>query len=272
MQRSPRSARIVHRFPKPIEQQLQMYALAASAAGVGFLALAPRAAAKIVFTATNQPIVGRVAVDLNNDGINDFYLATYPFSSCTSNRCSKIQRLYASGAGLWGTNFASGRFVSALPTRFLIGNNKGKFGVTGTSTMALFENSCTVSGRCGGTQLFGQWPNVRNRYMGVSFLINGQTHYGWARLTVKTNSQGISATLTGYAYETDVNEAILIGNGNLTPDDADESAITDLPDAQPRSLGSLALGAYARARAKTRARVAAGGNDARKEHDDPKER
>jgi len=56
-------------------QQLNMYAVAAAAAGVGMLALAQPSEAKIVYTPANAQIGGRVGklnLDLNHDGITDF--------------------------------------------------------------------------------------------------------------------------------------------------------------------------------------------------------
>ena len=56
-------------------------------------------------------------------------------------------------------------------------------------------------------------PN--NEYVGVRFLLNGQTHYGWIRLTVTTspdpNGPPLTAKITGYAYETVANKAIKAG-------------------------------------------------------------
>jgi hypothetical protein len=59
-----------------IHQQLNMYAIAAGAAGVGLLALAQPAQAKIVYTAANTklPINAPFYLDLNHDGIKDFKL------------------------------------------------------------------------------------------------------------------------------------------------------------------------------------------------------
>ena len=47
------------------------------------------------------------------------------------------------------------------------------------------------------------WCNVTNHYLGLSFKIPGQTHYGWARLNVSFNPKNlkITATLTGYTYD-----------------------------------------------------------------------
>ena len=62
----------------------------------------------------------------------------------------------------------------------------------------------------------GPWANggegVKNRYLGLRLIIKGKIHYGWARLNVKvTLAPSITATLTGYAYETIPNKPIVAG-------------------------------------------------------------
>jgi hypothetical protein len=52
-----------------------MYALAASAAGVGMLALAEPAEAKIVYTPTHEKLIGNVPIDLNHGGKADMRFA-----------------------------------------------------------------------------------------------------------------------------------------------------------------------------------------------------
>jgi len=61
-----------------IHKQLNMYALAAGAAGVGVLALAEPAEAKIVYKHANVQLrPGRpFALDFNHDGKSDFFLMT----------------------------------------------------------------------------------------------------------------------------------------------------------------------------------------------------
>ena len=73
------------------------------------------------------------------------------------------------------------------------------------------QDLCTFSGTRAATT--GRWDNVDNRYLGMKFTINGKVHYGWARLSV-TNLKDkfrITATLTGYAYETIPNKPIKAG-------------------------------------------------------------
>jgi hypothetical protein len=59
-----------------LDHKLLGYASAASAAGVGILALAQSAQAKIIYVPTQQTIPprGSVALDLNNDGVTDFII------------------------------------------------------------------------------------------------------------------------------------------------------------------------------------------------------
>ena len=100
----------------------------------------------------------------------------------------------------------------------------------------------------------GNWFNVKNRYLGLRFQINGKTHYGWARVNVEVNEKHqLTATVTGYAYETIPNKAILAGQTGsddalapvpTKPQQSDPQNST-LKEARPQwtSLGALALGA-----------------------------
>jgi hypothetical protein len=81
--------------------------------------------------------------------------------------------------------------------------------------------------------------NVTNRYLGVQFLISGETHYGWVRITTKGGP-----VITGYAYETTPDTSIEDG-AVTSPSKVNSLAPADLlfPSSQPGSLGVLARGA-----------------------------
>ena len=79
---------------------------------------------------------------------------------------------------------------------------------------------------------------TKNRYLGLQFVINGQVHYGWARLSVSLtdpslNKFGIYAVLTGYAYEDVPNKPIITG----------KTKGPDVITLDPATLGHLAGGA-----------------------------
>jgi len=56
---------------------------------------------------------------------------------------------------------------------------------------------------------------VKNRYLGLKFVIHGKVHYGWARLSVALGHHrqynDVSGTLTGYAYETIAGQGVTTG-------------------------------------------------------------
>jgi hypothetical protein len=86
-----RPARVTSRLPVSLHHRLNAYALAASAAGVGVLALTPAAEARIVYTKTHKSIgVNTIfRLDLNHDGITDF------------ERRTTVRRLSAHRRGLF---------------------------------------------------------------------------------------------------------------------------------------------------------------------------
>jgi len=224
----------------PIHQQLNMYAFAAGAAGVSVLALTQPSEAKIVYTATHKIIHGpidRYNLDLNHNGMTDFILTeSY---SCDIGGCAYFLGAIAARSN---NGVAVGRqpLARALRPGARIGFNQHF--LSGNRPMVSVVVYSTGKYRQG-----GYWINVRNRYLGVKFKIKGKFHFGWARLSVKVQKAKITATLTGYAYETIPNKAIIAGQ-TKGPDDntiEEASATLTVPASQPATLGMLALGAPA---------------------------
>jgi hypothetical protein len=99
------------------------------------------------------------------------------------------------------------------------------------------------------TRVFGPFANTTHRFLGLKFKVQGKVHYGWARfssvIASASNGPMISATLTGYAFETIPNKTIVAGQ-TKGPDDAGaEELNTTLtpPTPKPATLGLLAMGA-----------------------------
>ena len=101
------------------------------------------------------------------------------------------------------------------------------------------EVSFTTGG--GGHHLIGKWDgDPKNRYLGVRFVIDGKMHYGWIRVSVNTDKvHGMTAQITGYAYETVPNKAIVAGTTGVAAEVLGEDGKSQ---AGP-SLGMLAVGA-----------------------------
>jgi hypothetical protein len=94
----------------------------------------------------------------------------------------------------------------------------------------------------------GPWNNVKNRYLGLKFSIKGETHFGWARLTVTCTTMfgnhTVTGVLTGYAYETIPNKAIITGKTKGPESrDEEEGAVLTVPTPEGVTPGTLAVGA-----------------------------
>jgi hypothetical protein len=226
-----------------IQQQLNMYAFAAGAAGLGMLAVAQPVAAKIVYTPAHIAIwLDGTSIDLNHDGIVDFKL--YEGYGESSN------------GGMWGlgvqaqsSNAVVGyyhghrlAYASALRPGARVGKARAFFPRNGTmAAVRDFDYSHRSTFK-------GPWANggkgVKNRYLGLKFFVKGKVHYGWARLNVVISNGAPLGTLTGYAYETIPGKAIIAGATKGPDDDAQPIAATHpSPTPKPATLGMLALGA-----------------------------
>jgi hypothetical protein len=245
MKRSLRP-RATAKLSKSLQQHLNMYALAASAAGVGMLALSQAADAKIVYTPAHR-VIGSNSnyhIDLNQDKTTDFTISN--ISRCGTDFCfyGLYQRPRAGNSAVGYIFKGLAPLASALKQGSPIGPRR-RF-LEGPGGLVEVD----VSFGPGSTSTFGPWPNVTGRYLGLKFQINGKTHYGWARLNVKLNFKlsrhTITAILTGYAYETIPGKAIIAGQTKGTDNSVEESNTSlTLPASQRATLGMLAVGAPA---------------------------
>lgn len=232
MERSPRPRRTQINLSQPLQQRLNAYALAATAAGVGMLALTPPAQAEIVYTKAHV-VIGRYAVlsydiDLNGDGTGD---VTINLASRVGDSHNFLRASRALGIDLGGVRCAL-KAGSRIGPKKHFSATAGLLTVTGGSNSTYGFASDTRNG----------WKN--GAYLGIKFLINGEVHFGWARMTVKTQMSGITILVSGYAYETIPNKPIIAGKTHGA-DDAEQPAPASLtiPAERPATLGLLALGA-----------------------------
>jgi hypothetical protein len=244
MKRSSRLARPTASLSNSVDQRLSVYALAASAAGVGLLAWAQPAQAKIVYTAAHIPIVqdgGPVELDLNHDGVNDFQ-----FSNVTTTEgVRREEGFHQSSLNVYPIQQSNRiRTVDSNGQLGAAALRKGKKvgphspfepGHSGLNMWACAGG--TSGGGCG-----GPWIKVKQAYLGLKFVIKGKTHFGWAHIRQAGET---SPTIVGYAYETVANKAIVTGT-TKGPDDAnveESKATVGTPSPVPATLGLLAMGA-----------------------------
>jgi len=240
------ASRKMSRINPTLDKNLSSYALVAGVTGAGVLALALPAEGKVVFTATHQ-LLGpymRVYLDLNNDGFDDFFFYNFNFATHISYPGSygsvEVTGLHAandvivtSGPKFFAEAFGSGVEVSSK-ANFRSGQNLMNFCRTNPIHHTRFRS--------------GPWINVKDRFLGLEFTVQGQIHYGWARFSMRQQKNYCEtfAVLTGYAYETVPNQPITTGK----PSDNAEVKVPARtpPDNESTipfeaTLASLALGA-----------------------------
>jgi hypothetical protein len=225
-----------------LDKTLLGYATAASAAGVGLLALVQPAEAKIIYTPTNTPITLNgpvVALDLNNDGVTDFYL--YNVADSGSAR-KHPEGFYQHAIAVEPTqtvnqvgvitSFNKDVCAAELPKGQVIGVGKN-FQVGSFAMFQVTNESYTIgTANC-------QWQGKANKggFLALTFVVGSNTYFGWARITL-----GTVPTLTGYAYEDAPNQSIKAGQISGPGEKSDASQAPAL-DPQPATLGALAKGA-----------------------------
>jgi len=239
-----RTSRKPSRLSESVQRHLNAYALAASAAGVGMLALAQPAEAKVVYTPAGV-VIGTnsfFGIDLNRDGIPDFTIYNSQFLS-KSVSINLIQAAPNEDGAAVMTTQGGGYFFSfaALKRGRRVGYGCCFIQARGILVAQCVSAHGTNSAPpCSGEtyNTIGHWANVKNRYLGVEFPIHGKTHYGWARLNVEVSRKPFKATaiLTGYAYETIPGKAIITG----------KTKGPDVITLDPGSLGALAAGTSTR--------------------------
>ena len=226
---------------------LNRYALAAGAAGVGMMALAQPGQAKIVYTPddVNFSRYPPVTIDLNHDGIGEFVLALG--GRADSMDVWSYAFAYAPRSNNMNEVIATSKKGYAPAVALRAGSEIGPGRLFGDADI-LVEHLSHFSKHSGYSRWFDQWGNggkgLKNRYLGLKFFINGKVHFGWARVTVTTSGKSFTATLTGYAYQTIPNKSIIAGKTEGAHDEAGAEQISraSTPTPQTPTLGLLAMG------------------------------
>jgi hypothetical protein len=146
-----------------VRHDLNMYALAAGAAGVSVMALAQPSEAEIVYTPAHVRIGRSYNLDLNHDGITDVSI-DYVFM-----QYFHFAKLFA--------NPAQGNSVKAGLNHLAFALNRGypisSKGYWSANAATMVLQNCGERHSC---RDFGDWVDVLNRYLGLRFKILGKTH------------------------------------------------------------------------------------------------
>jgi hypothetical protein len=203
---------------RPLGKRLLAYATVA-----GVAASASHAAAEVIYTPVHSYVHLDFPIDLNHDGIVDFRIISSDYSGS-----GEVQvRPVAHGNRVVATNQSCAFYpggAAALPEGVLIGHR-----------LSFQAKANCMAGAFNSSAYNGAFLYVNDAYLGLTFVIDGKTHFGWARVHVNHRFYfcGCIAEIYGYAYETVPGKPIIAGDLGTAAQASVESG----------SLGALALGA-----------------------------
>jgi hypothetical protein len=189
---------------------------------------------------------GLTELDINHDGSNDFRFTNFA-NECGAPRAGTIDCIATLKVApaqpanrVVDIKGNIGYCAAALPNGVKVGTG-GPFRLHSSGLTMAYENTGAGANYC-------PWRPVKLAYLGVKFVVSGKVHFGWVRIK-RLSGGGFPATITGYAYETIPNRAIIAGKTKGTDDWDEENSASDtsptspiLDNLQP-TLGALALGA-----------------------------
>lgn len=165
--------------------------------------------ARVIYTPTIHMIKneGSVSIDFDHDGRVDVTVQqNVSFGGTCPHEYVAAYPVAGDGAAS-STSEPDGPLADALAGRVSVGP---------ANSYAQRAIMVDVSlGPCLSGDVSGYWLNNGPHYLGMSFVTNGQVHYGWVMLQVgfadTPQLQYAVTTLTGFAYETVVGKPILTG-------------------------------------------------------------
>jgi hypothetical protein len=185
-----------------LDKKLKTY----SALAAGLTAIGGQAFGQIVYTNIPDSTFSNDTyyLDLNKDGIVDFEIYNYSYVSASSSyRANYISANGSNEILATNTFFSSYNFPAAIALNSgeNIEVNPGFW-----STSGILFGEGTYSGY---SNKVGKWQGAVDKYVGLKFKVDNNTHYGWARLDVAND--GSSFTIKDFAYEMSPDKKIIAG-------------------------------------------------------------
>jgi hypothetical protein len=196
---SPTSTKPIHRR-SGYERKLAAYL---ATAGGALLATADKGHADIIYSGPQNIPIGAgqtVNLDLNGDGIVDYqFQNTFVPGGGPVGKDARELNLLLQGSNQAvdsGPSTSPPNSPAALPAGVLIPDSQSL-----DVTNPLMAGVSTFEGFPFG---YGNWSGATDMYLGLQFDIGGQTHFGWAELSVSSGTDittDPTAVLEGWAYE-----------------------------------------------------------------------
>lgn len=189
---------------KNLQERISKYTAVA-----GAVVSAAGAQAQVVYTDVNPdyshdaPQNNGFAVyplDLNNDQTIDFVVASRDTVTANAHIRFTLAAPYGAGNAVAGETPSNYDYALALDMNSMVDSTLNW--IAATNTMAYNVDSANPYNE--------NWNGVTDKYLGLKFVVGGNTHYGWARLD--SYAIGDSVVVKDYAFEATPNVGIMTGN------------------------------------------------------------
>ena len=139
-------------------------------------------------------------LDLNNDQTVDFLVASRDTVTANAHVRFTLAVPYGAGNAVAGETPSAYDYALALDINTMV-----------DSTLNWIAASNTMAYNVDSNNPYNEnWNGVTDKYLGLQFIVGGNTHYGWARLD--SYAIGDSIVVKDYAFEATPNVGILTGN------------------------------------------------------------
>ncbi|MBT8274229.1 MAG: T9SS type A sorting domain-containing protein [Bacteroidia bacterium] len=202
------------------ERLLQYGALSAAALGVA------DASGQIVYTDITDIVlnVGEMFdVDITQLGTDDIFTVNNPSGLAGGNAAIVFP---SSGGAFVGITAYGFEYPALMSFGQVIDGAAGYTAAGQRGDLNYYGCAYSNSNWCG---------DVNDGYLGVSFDLSGNTHYGWIRLDTDVNGDNL-ITIKDFAYEATPDTQILAGDNALSVDDFELRRITHFYDVDTKIL------------------------------------
>jgi hypothetical protein len=139
-------------------------------------------------------------LDLNNDQTVDFLVASRDTVTANAHVRFTLAVPYGAGNAVAGETPSNYDYALALDINTMVDSTLNW--IAASNTMAYNTDSNNPYNE--------NWNGVTDKYLGLKFIVGGNTHYGWARLD--SYAIGDSVVVKDYDFEATPNVVILKGN------------------------------------------------------------
>jgi hypothetical protein len=174
----------------------------------GAVVTATSASAQIVYTDVNpdyshdaddQGAFSVYPLDLNNDAVVDFVIASKDTTIGANRIRTTLAAPYGAGNAVAGETPQAYDYALALDINTMV--DATLTWIAASNTMAYNVNDANPYSE--------NWNGVTDKYLGLKFVVGGNTHYGWARLDVDALADSI--VVKDYAFNATPNGGIMTG-------------------------------------------------------------